>query len=100
MDFLPGVQLEPEGDPRITALKDLLDKREKSRDTNTIPRRSAVILLLRTLSRDTGIEEYRWLADAMADAWAGEGGWDRHTLVDALGRDRNGSLPSQPGKLP
>lgn len=83
-----GMTTQEMSDPRVAALKDLLEKRPPERDTHTTATRSAAILLMQALGREFKMDELDWLSVKMAGAWAGEAGWDRHTLVDALGRDR------------
>lgn len=85
-------------DARVAALKDLLKDRPKYRDTHTDSRRSAILILLQTWSREFEDDDYKIAAELMAEAWSGEHGWDRHTLVDALGRDRN--VPQAPPGQP
>lgn len=91
-EFLSPTQ---QGNPHAEALAKVLKDRPSIRDTKSVPRRSALLVLLKTMEYELKDPAYGWLADCMAGAWAGEDGWDRQTLVDALGRDRQ-QTPPQP----
>lgn len=98
-DFL---QTPNQGSPHVEALSKLLQNRPSPRDTNSTPGRSAILILLNTMAHELKEPDFKWMGDLMAAAWAGEGGWDRQTLVDALGRDRQ-QMPTVQGpeaKLP
>ena len=68
----------------IEALKDLLGVRGYARRTNGTPARSEALVLCYAYAKDFDDNEYIELAKELADAWAGEGGWDTQQAISAI----------------
>lgn len=74
----------PGADGSVEALGKIWLDRDHKRRTRGDPRRTQALAVLAILDRDLGLADCGRLAHDLADAWAGEGGWDTQQLIKAL----------------
>lgn len=72
-------------DGSVEALGEIWQERDPKRRTRGDARRTIALATLSILERELGLTECGELARDLADAWAGEDGWDTQQLIKALG---------------
>lgn len=72
-------------DASVEALGVIWGPRGFRRRTHGDPNRTRTLVALEIMAQELGLPRCGDLAEVMAEAWAGEAGWDTTQLIKALG---------------